>query len=1130
MTGTTGVWTDDRARVPFAVVGVLLLVSSLALVGYVDTRESAEPETDATLAMDRTEAAVQTALRDGAVRAAERAAEQPVTDPADTDYGAVLDEDRPFRSYLEGLVYLEVADRLDAVGQQVGDVATRAALPPVTDTESFATVIDRVSVTAGGTDDGLLTVELDGVEMTGERNGAVFEQRTESMTVSVPTPVLQLHDRTEQFQERLDAPVHRSGLTQRFNARIYAMGWARGYAQYGGAPVTEVIANRHVEPAVNSALYRTQQDVFGAADPRLENAVRRGWLCMAAQDAEELYGSYTADTVGGAGDVCDVSEWLLGDRHTGALPDAPGTLDLLGSAPGMDAEHTIGVNETAYLPLRTLLQSSGANSISGAIDRIFTVEAALDTTLETEPPAFAHERPDPVATQAQAEREHSHVTIGSVTLDRPAANETYASIEFDGAITVTERQHWTWQSGDGEQNSAVTVDNDSITITGSLELEEGTLSSDANLREMTDIHIDRAYERGPESPADERTVPTPPAGFPNFADAEDDILASIFGGASAPAVGAWLRSQWAGVTESSDVGLPDTATADLDHEAMLSSALEETIVDDLGTLQEEMETITHTFERSDLVHDGTGDGPFDELHDRVLEEMDAMLDREASFENVGQVAVYEARYAYFAQLLADLERVAQAHTTAMDSLDQGLQEVDSSLDRTLSFLQQGLDAAEPDPVPIESPAVTPDVTYEVTGSPTYLAAENITRGDVPAVDPDTDFAPLSMANENYLKLPYESIVSGLLDSILNVVGIGDPDAELTFRTAGEALQAGELAVVAGQDDEYADTAQLAALTDVLRDELDQAIDRFGAQLSRTLTDELYLEADESLSESGPVPEPPDGTLRESIPEGAPVEMVEGTADALEAYDGAAGMAIAIGNGNVTGPLVEELTARLSASAYRPEYADGLSESGWADVVESAVRPAVDRAASAETVTLSDTDTVEELDTETRRALENVSRDMLEDRLDEFEGRGQFDLAEYEDWVDGVETPLRVPAGLPLLPLPTNWYATINMWDVDAMGTYARFEATAHVGSPGDGSSTTYVRENRTATLDIAEDTRVLGGVEPIRFETESLLVVVVPPGGVGVGDRDDEDPECSPTYPEIGVVDPDEIACGDEQW
>ncbi|PSP38678.1 hypothetical protein BRC66_05315, partial [Halobacteriales archaeon QH_2_66_30] len=126
--------TGRRARVPLALVGVLLLVTSVTVVGVMETREEPDPDVDASLAIDRTEAATQAALRDGAQRAAEIAAEQPMTAAADTEWGAVLDASEAredgafwrihprdagdrlpedtFRNYLEALIYLEVRANL----------------------------------------------------------------------------------------------------------------------------------------------------------------------------------------------------------------------------------------------------------------------------------------------------------------------------------------------------------------------------------------------------------------------------------------------------------------------------------------------------------------------------------------------------------------------------------------------------------------------------------------------------------------------------------------------------------------------------------------------------------------------------------------------------------------------------------------------------------------------------------------------------------------------------------------------------------------------------------------------------------------------------------------------------------
>jgi hypothetical protein len=102
---------------------------------------------------------------------------------------------------------------------------------------------------------------------------------------------------------------------------------------------------------------------------------------------------------------------------------------------------------------------------------------------------------------------------------------------------------------------------------------------------------------------------------------------------------------------------------------------------------------------------------------------------------------------------------------------------------------------------------------------------------------------------------------------------------------------------------------------------------------------------------------------------------------------------------------------------------------------------------------------------------------------------------------------------------------MNLWDVHADGQYARFEVKANMTAPGRETSTTYVRENMTVERTIAGETRNLGAVEPIAFEGRSLLIVVVPPGGIGVGDRDDENPECTETYPVVGPYDEEDTDC-----
>jgi hypothetical protein len=1122
--GLAGFRRDSRGRVPFAMVAVLLLVSAVAVVGYLETRGPGETDTDPALAMDRTESAVQTALRDATASAAQQAASEPLTAPANTSYGHALNRDRPFVSYLEALVYLEAQERLADTGQRVDNVRTTVSLPPVGDNESFEQALDRVDIAE--TEPGLLEVELKSIELVATRGGEWVASRNETVTLSVPTPVLQQHDRTEAFQERLNAGVTSDGsFSQRFNARTYALGWVRGYAQYGGLPVTEVIANRHVVPSANSALYRTQQDVFGAADPNLNSAVRRGWFCMVAKDAEGLYNGYNGGGTDIANDICEASEWVLGQKHNGALPEAPDTVELLGEATGMNQKQTIGVNETAYSPLRTLIAGSDEHSIAGAIERAFTIEADIEAELTATGPEFDHTQPHPDAEPTGTERSHSGLSVdsGTVVPGNPAANGTYHEFtDLNVGIEVTEKRVWEWTEN-GSTETETTEKTGTVDVTGTVRLVEGETAPDLHSdRYNRNLGVEYSYRRGPASTDEQRTVPT---GFRNYADSERRLTEAVLGGTDLAALEGWLADRWGNVTEESQVDLPGTREVVLELDADEEATLVSTAIDDISQLQETVERINHTFQRTELIRGEDETGPVGTLAAAVAEQQELYLDREQAYESVGQQVVYEVREAYFEQLIQDLERLDGAHGAVMGELDSHLDGIDSGLDDALSFLQQGVKGVtggEGGSPSLDSPELTPNITYEVSGSPTYLAGEVVTSEEVPAVEQGGNFSPLAARNRNYLKLPYDTVINGILNTVLDVLNLGgDSDAELTLRTAGEALRAGTLAEdAAAADGSYASGEELGALTDSLETAVDDGIDEFTDQMGIEIVREVY-----GAEPDAPLLQPPYSNETHAAVAEAVAEAATNTTNTYSTAEAA----IAVGGGNATEPLAGKVGAALDDGGIeRPPYAESLSSNEWRAVVASAVRPAVDRAAANATATLDDTSLVESLDNQTREALANVSSDILKERLDASIDNGTFDLSEYESWVGNgsdIDTPVRVPAGLPILPVPTMWVATVNLWDIDAHGQYARFEVAANMSAPGRATSTTYVRENTTVETEIAGESRRLGRVKPIEFDGRSLLVVVVPPGGIGVGDRDDEDPECTETYPTVGGFEQTERHC-----
>jgi hypothetical protein len=103
---------------------------------------------------------------------------------------------------------------------------------------------------------------------------------------------------------------------------------------------------------------------------------------------------------------------------------------------------------------------------------------------------------------------------------------------------------------------------------------------------------------------------------------------------------------------------------------------------------------------------------------------------------------------------------------------------------------------------------------------------------------------------------------------------------------------------------------------------------------------------------------------------------------------------------------------------------------------------------------------------------------------------------------------RVPAGMPVAPVPGYWYATVNVWDVSVSDEFAQFRLHAR----GNGTeSLTYARDGSVVALDWDGDgtTETVGHGERISFTVETPIVVAVPPSGTGVGDVDGDADERS---------------------
>jgi hypothetical protein len=276
----------DRGRVPFAVVGVLLLVSASTLAATTRTRPSATTEPAAERAIERAESAVVTALRRAAHSAARDAAARPLVVPADTPTGRELAGTEPFRAGLELRLSRAFRDRLRHLDRRVGAVRVTARLSdrPAVAAASVRAALDRVDTERVGPNASAFQATVRNVTLVVRRGGRTLDRVSLSPTVVVGLPAFALHDRATRFERRLDRGPLEPGFAQRLTARLYAAAWARGTAQYGGAPVVNVLGTRHLELLANGALLATQRSMLGGVDSRAPPALHEATARVAAAD------------------------------------------------------------------------------------------------------------------------------------------------------------------------------------------------------------------------------------------------------------------------------------------------------------------------------------------------------------------------------------------------------------------------------------------------------------------------------------------------------------------------------------------------------------------------------------------------------------------------------------------------------------------------------------------------------------------------------------------------------------------------------------------------------------------------------------------------------------------------------
>lgn len=765
---------DDRGRVPFAVIGVLLLLGSTAFATTLGDGGPVRVDRSADRAVDRVEANAAAALR-GAVRDAARdAAREPVTRPANTSFGRVIAPDTPFRDALRIRIYLAARERLRRVRYRHGDVAARASLPPTPTPAALEEAKRRVRIepVRNGT---ALAVRIAGVNYTATRGGRTVAARTKTAELTVATPVLALHDRTRAFERRLDrGPLAGPGLGRRLTARLYPLVWARAYAQRFGVPVENVLANRHVAASANGAVLSTQRAVFGRSDPDGRRATRRAFGHLALRDL--------ATPLGPASDRW-TSRVLVAPNGP---PDRSAAIPRFdaGDAPGPDRRFVVGVNRSADAALGRLLTGEANRSLTESIRAGYRVTGRLRAATRE---VSADPRPEPVEPGGGFDlvdrRLSERVEVENASAPTPAVGPGERRVvTHEREVRVERRLTWVWEDGnETERTHARWSATYRVGVSVTVEPDRRAPGPNRSVRP--------AFERGG------------PLDGPNLADTPTRVrsqLVTRLGGPDAVVTRVALDR-----LETRRVRVVGTRPDDLERR----------VYADLAALRDRLRNASVTVGGGRLA---TGRAtPVATLAERLRENRSELIGAPKTYHGAAERARIAARTAYLNAVLAALDRRAAARSDRRERLDGVLADAGAgSTERMFRILR----AARSTPAsrrgrPLHGP--TAPVRPTPDASPAYLTLAQVERARVDAVPRGESYHPLAARNRNLFAAPYGDAA----DEVLGPTAGGGAD----LRTAGSTLVAAGAVPDARTDERFAE--RRGALDDATRRALRPVRDR-----------------------------------------------------------------------------------------------------------------------------------------------------------------------------------------------------------------------------------------------------------------------------------------------------------------
>lgn len=963
---------NDRARVPFALVAVVLLVGSATFAATLGTRPAPAGDPPTERAVERARAAAVAALRGAARRAGRAAMRAPVTVAANTTAGRALD--RPFRDALRLRIGAGLRRRLDEMQVTAGDVTATVAF----EAESARGTLASVAVSRAGPNGTALGVAVRNLTVVARRDGRVVERVRLRPSVAVASPALAVHDRVGRFEDAASRGPTRPGLARRMTAQLYAVAWARGYAQYGGAPIANVVANRHVTLTANRGLLATQRATVGCPSSAARRAVRAAGRRVAATDLAV-----------GAGVHPVAAERVRAEFATRGVEASP-------HRPNETMTVRVGRSADAALLAVERNLSRVLSSVYGARVRV----AARTRRVDAERSGDGDPGPGWEVTdeEVQVETRVSDAPTGGVDAGRWHVLATYGR-----RVVRTKTVVRTWRRA-GRTRTTRTIRRTTHRVTVAV-LGRHAPAPGAPRRGIETVH-----RRGAGA-----------LGGPNLAGVPDRAVERVVTERGGP--DELARRAVAGALDQRPVRV----------DGVRPDGLRSWVRGDLAALHRRVRNLSVAVERGAV---GTFRvNPPAELAERVRERRDELLGAPVIYPGVPSKARVAARAAYLDRVLVELERRAERRRGTRSAVDDALAEQGASLTTLGEALDARRNATRPDCRPLRGPAG--DLRLVVDGTPTYLPTAAVSRERLGLRGAGRTH-PLAARNVNLFTLPYGDVSNAVVRGLLGPKRAPLRTAASTLRAAGGVPRS--------------DDATLARRRRALRRSVERGVDAVRKRLRIALR---RGDVGDSRRE------------RERL-----------VSAALSRWNSTAARALAVTNGSVTTALVAEVAERHPLSRERRARLGARIRVAVAEVLRSEAsrpkRPAVVRAATV---------------------ARSVGHTVLSEAAKEGARRAV---------VTRIKRSLgRLPAGMPVAPVPGYWYATTNVWYVQVRGRYERFVVRASRGRP-PGSTLRYVRDGGAVSFDADGDgeRELVGYDERVTFRANTSVVVVVPAGPRGVGDTD----------------------------